>query len=99
MDDPGFGWIPVPGSAEMTLSYELRPGGVRPGPKDAWDRFDRVVARLGTAMQGSSASAVASALGDLATAMNDLANAVESRPGRAAEAKPSDDAETRGRAE
>ena len=82
LDDPDFAWTPIPGSAGMTLSYELRPGGVRPGPKDAWDRFDRVVPRLGTAMEGSSASAVAGALSDLAAAMNDLAEAIETRPGR-----------------
>ena len=98
MDDPEFRWTPTPGPAEMTLSYELRPGGVRPGPKDAWDRFDRVVARLGTAMQGASAGAVAAALSDLATAMHDLASAIEPRPARGAEAKVSNDAEDRSRA-
>jgi excisionase family DNA binding protein len=99
MDDPGFGWTPIPGSAGMTLSYELRPGGIRPGPKDAWDRFDRVVARLGAAMEGTSTSAVAGALSDLASAMNDVADAIENRPARAAEAKASDDAEDRGSAQ
>lgn len=94
-DDPDFGWTPIPDSAAMTLSYELRPGGTRPGPKDAWDRFDRVVARLGAAMEGSSASAVAGALCDLAGAMNDVADAIESRPARAAEVKASDDPEDR----
>ena len=85
LEDPDFVWTPIPGSAGMTLSYELRPGGTRPGPKDAWDRFDRVVARLGVAMEGTSASAVAGALSDLAGAMNDVADAIESRPARAAE--------------
>jgi excisionase family DNA binding protein len=99
MDDPGFGWTPIPGSAEMTLSYELRPGGIRPGPKDAWGRFDRVVARLGIAMEGSSASAVAVALSDLASAMNDVADALENRPGRGAEARASEKTENRGSAE
>jgi excisionase family DNA binding protein len=83
--DPEFVWTPVPGSGGMTLSYELRPGGARPGPKDAWDRFDRVVARLGAAMQGTSASAVAGALSDLAGAMNAVADAIETRPARASE--------------
>ena len=82
MEDPEFVWRPTPESAGMTLSYELRPGGTRPGPKDAWDRFDRVVARLGTAMGDDSASAVASALRDLASAMNDVADAIEKRPAR-----------------
>jgi len=36
-EDPDFAWEPVTGSAGMTLSYELRPDGNRPGPKDAWD--------------------------------------------------------------
>lgn len=82
MDDPSFVWRPVPGSAGMTLSYELRPGGTRPGPKDGWERFDRVVARLGAAMEGNSANAVASALRDLASAMTDVADAIEKRPAR-----------------
>ena len=85
LEGPDFVWTPIPGSAGMTLSYELRPGGTRPGPKDAWDRFDRVVARLGAAIEGASASAVAGALSDLAGAMSDVAEAIESRPARAAE--------------
>lgn len=83
IDEPGFEWKPIPGAAGMTLSYELRPGGNRPGPKDAWDRFDRVVARLGAAMEGSSASTVAGTLEDLSSAMRDLANSLENRPLRA----------------
>jgi excisionase family DNA binding protein len=80
MNESGYAWKPVPNSAGMTLSYELRPGGNRPGPRDGWERFDRVVARLGKAMEGTSASAVAGALSDLAIAMNDLADAIENRP-------------------
>jgi len=86
MNDPAFVWTPVPDSAGMTLSYELRPGGVRPGPKDAWDRFDRLVARLGLALEGTSASAVAGGLRDLAGAMHELAEAIESRPARTRDA-------------
>ena len=83
MEDPAFAWSPVPGSKGMTLTYELRPGGNRPGPKDAWERFDRVVARVGDAMEGGSARVVATALSDLARAMSDLADAIERRPRRA----------------
>jgi len=90
MNDPAFVWTPVPDSAGMTLSYELRPGGVRPGPKDAWDRFDRLVARLGLALEGTSASAVAGALRDLAGAMHELAEAIESRPRRVPETGAND---------
>jgi hypothetical protein len=80
IDGPGLDWKPDPRSVGMTLSYELRPGGNRPGPNDAWDRFDRVVARLGAAMEGTSASAVAGVLHDLAGAMANLADAIDSRP-------------------
>jgi len=84
MSEPEFVWEPLELSDEMTLSYELRPGGNRPGPKDGWERVDRVVARLGTAMTGSSASAVARGFSDLARAMNDVADAIERRPARVA---------------
>jgi hypothetical protein len=97
MDDPGFVWEPIPDSTGMTLSYELRPGGVRPGPKDAWDRVDRVVTRLGIALEGDSGSAVASALRDLSNAMTGVADAIENRPTRApltdGAAEPRPDAE------
>jgi excisionase family DNA binding protein len=83
MEDPAFVWKPIPDSNGMTLSYELRPGGVRPGPKDAWDRVDRVVTRLGIALEGDSGSAVASALRDLSSAMTGVADAIENRPARA----------------
>lgn len=83
MEDPGFVWKPIPDSNGMTLSYEFRPGGARLGPKDAWDRVDRVVTRLGIALEGDSGSAVASALRDLASAMTDVADAIEKRPARA----------------
>jgi excisionase family DNA binding protein len=83
MEDQSFVWKPIPDSAGMTLSYELRPGGARPGPKDAWDRVDRVVTRLGIALEGDSGSAVASALRDLASAMTGVADAIENRPARA----------------
>jgi len=78
-DDPGFTWTPVPGSAGMALSHELRAGGNRPGPRDAWERFDRTVQRLGTAMEGDRASAVAGALSDLADAARDISDTLDSR--------------------
>lgn len=96
MEDEGFVWEPIPDSNGMMLSYELRPGGARPGPKDAWDRVDRVVTRLGSALEGDSGSAVASALRDLSSAMSDVADAIEKRPARApltdGEAEPPPDA-------
>lgn len=85
IDDPDYAWQPIPNSASMTLSYELSPSGNRPGPKGAWDHSDRVVARLGAAIEGTSASAVAGALTNLAGAMNNVADAIEKRPVRSAE--------------
>ena len=75
--DPEFSWKPVSGSAGMTLSYELRPGGNRPGPRDAWERFDRTVARLGKAMEGGWLSAVTGALSDLADAARDISDTLD----------------------
>jgi len=98
MNDPGFVWTPVPDAAGMTLSYELRPGGIRPGPKDAWDRFDRLVARFGSALESTSAGAVAGALRDLAGAMQELAEAIESRPRRNPEAGSNDSSDRSGAA-
>jgi excisionase family DNA binding protein len=76
MDDPDFELKPVADSDGMTLSYELRPGGNRPGPADAWGRVDRVVTRLGKALGGTSAESAATAFSDLARALNDVADAI-----------------------
>jgi excisionase family DNA binding protein len=81
--DPEFGWKPVAGSVGMTLSYELRPGGNRPGPRDAWERFDRTVARLGKAMEGDRLSAVTGALSDLADAARDISDLLDKRSAEA----------------
>lgn len=75
-----FVWTPIRDSVGMTLSYELRPGGPRPGPQDGWARFDRIVARLGDAMAGTSPRPVIDALRDLANVMTELASAIETRP-------------------
>ncbi len=80
--EPGFPWTPIEGSEDMVLSYELRPGGNRPGPSDAWDRVDRVVARLGQALAGTNAGSVATVLGDLARALRDVADAIDRPAGR-----------------
>jgi excisionase family DNA binding protein len=58
------------------ISYELRPGVYRPGPQDAWDRFDRLIVRLRKAMNGESQRAAAKAFEDLAAAMNEIADAL-----------------------
>ena len=53
-------------------------------PEDAQVRFDRVVARVGDAMEGGSARVVATALSNLARAMErSCPDAIERRPRRA----------------
>jgi hypothetical protein len=82
-DTSGVGWTPVPGARRMRLSYELRPGGNRPGPVELWERFDTVVERLGVAMEGVAVSAVARAFGEL----SDVARAIADELDRGAARK------------
>ena len=76
----GLVWKPIRNSVGMTLSYELRPGGNRPGPPDGWARFDRLVLRVGDAMAGDSPTSAADALYELAQAMTELADEIQTRP-------------------
>ena len=66
LDGPGVNWNPAPGSSDMTLSWETRPGGNRPGPRELWDEFDQRVRALGTAMEGATMLDVSHAFGELA---------------------------------
>ena len=70
----GFAWTPLPDRRYMTLSYELRPGGNRPGPPGLWAEFDRAVQRLGIAMEGNLMYAVAFQYRDLAAVMHKIAD-------------------------
>jgi hypothetical protein len=76
-DTVGMGWDPAPGSSNMRLSYELRPGGNRPGPADLWELFDESVRRLGTAMEGVAVSAVAREFAELSDITRKLADALD----------------------
>jgi excisionase family DNA binding protein len=73
----GFVWTPEPDARDMVLSYELRPGARRPGPRGLWREFDAAVRRLGRAMEGSFMSVVASAYADLAIVMHKIADVLE----------------------
>lgn len=73
----GFVWNPEPSARDMVLSYELRPGGNRPGPSDLWQEFDGAVRRLGRAREGAFMSVVASAYAELAVVMDKIADALE----------------------
>lgn len=76
-DRSGVGWNPVPNARRMRLSYELRPGGNRPGPVQLWERFDAAVERLGVAMEGVAVSAVARAFGELSDVARAIADELE----------------------
>ena len=82
IDEPGFQWTPLSGAAGMTLSYELRPGGIRPGPAKLWQQFDRRVDWLGQAMKLARAGAIRSALEDLSITLHDIADSLERYRGR-----------------
>jgi hypothetical protein len=76
-DSTGVGWNPVPDARRMRLSYELRPGGNRPGPRELWERFDAAVERLGVAMEGVALSAVAREFGELSEVAREIADEID----------------------
>ena len=82
-DSSGVGWSPVPDARRMRLSYELRPGGNRPGPAEMWERFDAAVERLGAAMEGVAVAAVARGFAEL----SDVARAIADELDRSAARK------------
>jgi hypothetical protein len=74
----GLGKRPYPGTRNMSLSYELRPGArSRRGPAELWERFDRAVAELGEAFEGVALSAVARAFAQLSEVARELADEIE----------------------
>jgi hypothetical protein len=72
----GLLWRPVPGAERAQPPYELRPGTGRRGPEEVWERFDRAVASLNSAITGSNAADVADAFGELSEAAAALADEV-----------------------
>ncbi|MGO9971917.1 MAG: helix-turn-helix domain-containing protein [Solirubrobacteraceae bacterium] len=76
-DDEEMRWEGEPIAEDFTLSYELRPGGNRPGPPKLWQQFDRRVDRLGQAMRLARAGAIRSALEDLSLTLHDIADSLE----------------------
>jgi hypothetical protein len=65
------------GPHKAILSYELRPGGNRPGPAELWTRFDQAVEQLVVAQEGGSVKGTRKALEHLSLVMHELADAVE----------------------
>jgi len=73
----GLSWRPAPGARGMRLSYELRPGGNRPGPPELWESFDQAVQTLGDAMEGVAISAVSRAFAQLSEVAREIAVELE----------------------
>ena len=75
---PQLRWNPIPdGNAPKRLSYELRPGGNRPGPGELWDRFDEVMAELVRAQAGTDFASIADGFAALEQITGELADAVD----------------------
>jgi excisionase family DNA binding protein len=79
IDDEPIHWEDEPAAETPVLSYELRPGGTRPGPSDLWARFDGQVKRLTEATRIGTAVAQRRALEDLAVILYDIADALDSQ--------------------
>ena len=65
------------GMQNLVLSYELRPGGNRPGPPHLWEHFDRVVRHLGETLAGPVPSTVDHDYFELSWAMTEIADALD----------------------
>jgi len=94
--DEQMRWDSEPEGLGLTLSYELRPGGNRPGPPDLWAQFDSVVGRLGLAMQSAEAGLIRRSLEDLSVTLHDIVESLDRYRGRYGnwqELPPSDEVE------
>ncbi len=79
---PGAWWQRQSGLPGGVLSYELRPGGNRPGPLDLWARFDQAVDELGRAMTEHSVPAERGALESVSLVLHELVDALLETEGR-----------------
>jgi excisionase family DNA binding protein len=73
---------PGAGGPDPALSYELRPGGNRPGPPDLWAQFDSTVRRLQAATVSAKAGPLRGALEDLSVTLHDIVDSLERYRGR-----------------
>jgi excisionase family DNA binding protein len=75
-------WEGEPDGVGLTLSYELRAGGYRPGSPELWTEFDSAVGRLGIAMQTGEAGLIRGSLEELSVTLHDIADSLERYRGR-----------------
>jgi excisionase family DNA binding protein len=78
-DDEPIRWDDESAADAPVLSYELRPGGARPGPSDLWARFDGQVEQLSEATKIGTAVAQRRALEDLSVILYNVADALDGR--------------------
>jgi excisionase family DNA binding protein len=93
-DAPGAWWQRQSGLPNGVLSYELRPGGSRPGPLELWERFDRVVDELGCAMSEHSVQAEQQALEELSLVLHEIVDALLEQEGRQSTPTPDEPEES-----
>jgi excisionase family DNA binding protein len=91
-EEPGPWWARQGAIPNLALSYELRPGGNRPGPAELWASFDATVRALNDAMEAHSAPAEQGALEQLSLVMHEIAEAIVDEL-EAASAEDGDEAE------
>jgi excisionase family DNA binding protein len=73
---PGAWWERQSALPGGVLSYELRPGGSRPGPAELWTRFDQAVDELGRAMAERSVPAEQEALEAISLVLHEIVDAL-----------------------
>lgn len=76
------------------LSYELRPGGTRPGPAELWSTVDATVQELGMAMVEHSVPAEQHALEQLSLVLQEIVDALVEGYGDPVAEEPGDDDES-----
>ena len=77
--NPSLRWDPVTEPGPKGLTYELRPGGNRPGPGELWAEFDRAVDALADSQAGNDFTQVADAYRDLGQVCVKLAGAIDAQ--------------------
>jgi excisionase family DNA binding protein len=80
--EPGAWWQRQSGLPDGILSYELRPGAIRPGRAELWARFDRAVEQLGRAMGEHSVPAEQGALEEVSLVLHEIVDALLEQEGR-----------------
>jgi excisionase family DNA binding protein len=80
-EEAGVWWQRQSGLPGGVLTYELRPGGNRPGPAQLWVRFDRTVEQLGRAMTEHSVPAEQQALEQVSLVLHEIVDALVEQEG------------------